>query len=128
MQIKAFAREDFDGWLDEGGAASFVVQSVCHEGSEQLVFHLGGMLSIRCRTCNRHVCNVVVNTPTQDEIEAASTPAEPVRLKPSCHPKAGLRLTYSDGGIQARCGRCRAAIQRLTVKSSVEDANVGDHG
>jgi len=118
MQIRAFAREDFDGWLDEGGAASFAVSPHCHEQSETLVFHLGGLVAIRCRTCNLHVCNVAVAAPTQDEIETASTPTEPVRLKASCHPKAGLRLTYSDGGIQARCGRCRASIQRLTVRSS----------
>lgn len=118
MSVASFSREDFDGWCADEGAQSFAVRPFCHERSEQLVFHLGGVVALRCRTCNKHVCNVVVDAPTQEHIEAASTPAEPVRLKASCHPKAGLHLTYSDGGLVARCGRCRAVIERLAVRSA----------
>lgn len=125
MKVVFFAREDLDGFASDAEAESFALSPYCHERSEQLVFHQGGVLAVRCRTCNRHVCNVAVDAPTQAQIEGASTPAEPARLKPSCHPKAGLHLTYGDGAIHVRCGRCRASIDRMTVRSHLDEVAHG---
>lgn len=124
MKVVSLSREDFDGWMAEAGADSFALGPHCHERSETLVFHLGGLVAVRCRTCNLHVCNVAVAATTQEHIESASTAAEPVRLKPGCHPRSGLRLTYSDGNIVARCGRCRSDVEKLAVRAMEEV----DHG
>lgn len=124
-RVHGVTRKELDGWLAESGAKSVVVHGFCHERSEQLVFYMGGMVAVRCRTCNAHVVNIVVDQATHDAITAylmTSPPAdEAVRLKPSCHPKRGLFLTYSDGKITAACGACKVAIQTLTVRTDVTE-------
>ena len=119
-RTQAVTRRELDGWLAETGAETVLVHGFCHERSEQLVFYMGGLVAIRCRTCNRHVVNIAIDQATHDAITAylmTSPPAdEAVRLKPSCHPKNGLYLTYAGGEIVASCGKCKAKIQTLVVR------------
>ena len=125
-RVHGVTRKELDGWIAETGAGSVVIHGFCHDRSEQLVFYMGGLVAIRCRTCNKHVVNVAVDQATHDAITAflmTSPPAdEAVRLKPRCHPKNGLYLTYSDGKIACVCGKCKAQIQTLTVRSDAEGA------
>lgn len=122
-RVQGVTRKELDGWLAETDATSVVVHGFCHERSEQLVFYMGGLVAVRCRVCNKHVVNIAVDQATHDAITAylmTSPPAEEaVRLKPSCHPKRGLFLTYGDGKITAVCGACKASIQTLTVREDV---------
>lgn len=123
--VRGVTRRELDGWLAESGARSVVVHGFCHERAEQLVFYMGGLVAVRCRTCNKHVVNIAVDRATHDAITAflmTSPPAdEAVRLKPSCHPKNGLYLTYQNGQIACVCGRCKAAIQTLVVRGDATE-------
>lgn len=123
-KVAGVTRRELDGWLAETNAMSVAVHGFCHPRAEQLVFYMGGLVAIRCRTCNKHVVNVAIDQATHDAITAflmMSPPAdEAVRLKPSCHPKRGLYLAYSDGKIEVVCGACKAPIQTLTVRSEPE--------
>lgn len=125
-KVAGVTRRELDGWLAESGGNTVLVHGFCHDRSEQLVFYMGGLVAIRCRTCNKHVVNVAIDQATHDAITAylmTTPPAdEAVRLKPSCHPKRGLFLTYGAGKITAVCGACKAAIQTLTVRSDPESA------
>ena len=123
-KVAGVTRRELDGWLAETGGSTVIVHGFCHDRSEQLVFYMGGLVAIRCRTCNKHVVNVAIDQATHDAITAylmMSPPAdEAVRLKPSCHPKNGLYLTYGGGQITCVCGKCKAPIQTLTVRSDPE--------
>lgn len=125
MKTQAVTCRELDAWLAETGAESVVVHGFCHTNAEQLVFYMGGLIAVRCRMCNKHVVNIAVTTKTHDEITAmlmVGAPGdEPVRLKPSCHMKSGLYLTYSDGKISAACGKCKALITTLEIRKSAED-------
>lgn len=123
-KVAGVTRRELDGWLDETDAESVVIHGFCHPKSEQLVFYMGGLIAVRCRLCNKHVVNVAIDQTTHDAITAylmMSPPAvEAVRLKPSCHPKHGLYLAYSDGEIVAVCGKCKSEIQTLGVRADAE--------
>jgi hypothetical protein len=118
--VRGVTRRELDGWLGESGGETVIVHGFCHPKSEVLVFYMGGMIAVRCKVCNLHVVNIAVDQTTHDAITAylmTSPPAdEAVRLKPSCHIKAGLYLTYGDGKLAAVCGKCKKPIQTLTVR------------
>jgi hypothetical protein len=126
MNTQAVTCRELDAWLAETGAESVVVHGFCHASAEQLVFYWGGTIAVRCRTCNAHVVNIAVTTKTHEEITAmlmVGVPGdEAVRLKPSCHMKSGLYLTYSDGKIGAACGKCKALITTLDIRKSAEES------
>lgn len=126
MKVVGVTRRELDRWLAETGASSVIVHGFCHERAEQLVFYMGGLIAVRCRVCNAHVVNVAIDQATHDAITAflmTSPPAdEAVRLKPGCHPKHGLYLTYVNGAITAVCGKCKKPIQTLTVRAAPEGA------
>jgi len=125
MKTQAVTRSELDTWLAGTGAESVVVHGFCHAKAEQLVFYMGGLIAVRCRACNKHVVNVAVTAKTHDEITAmlmvGAPEDEPVRLKPSCHQKSGLYLTYSNGKIGAACGKCKTLITTLEVRKSPEE-------
>jgi porphobilinogen deaminase len=95
-----------------------VISGRCHQHSEQLVFYMGGAIAIRCRTCNKHVANVAMDVATQAVIDTQKIERgdEAVRLKGSCHPKAGMFIVYNEGTITAACGKCKHEVTKLGVK------------
>jgi len=112
------------------GKQPAAIAGKCHTRSEQLVFYMlnpsdfsgklwGGVVAVRCKTCNKHVANVAMDQDTQDEIASESedgTLRDAIRLKGTCHPKHGMFLVYSEGAILAACGGCKKMITRLGVR------------
>lgn len=119
--IRAVTRRELDQWID-GQAA---MHGTCHPRSEQIAFYMGGIVAIRCRTCNKHVVNVALDPAVHESLleylEADLTEEGAVRVRPSCHPRSGLHLAYSGGAISAICGMCKESVQIMPVRESPED-------
>lgn len=114
-------RAELDSWLADSDAEAVVIHGFCHDTSEQLAWHLGNEVSVRCRTCNKHVINIVLEDDkvSEDRLMRVLNGTAAARLVPSCHPKHGLWITYSMGDLKVSCGGCRQQLATMRVGSSV---------
>ncbi len=107
----------------------------CHPKSAVIAkYYYGGVIEIRCKTCNKHCCNVFVAPEVavakdQAMIEGCpcgKPPEEHIMILRGCadHRGAGAHVTYYDGNLTIVCGdkRCTAVIDTLHVKHKAAEA------